>query len=250
MIRAFYSAGAGMQAQQLGMDIRSNNISNIQTTGYKKSSVEFSDLTYSVFREPGDQRSGVQLGMGVKVSGSNRSFSQGTLVKTDSPTDLAINGTGFFALRGSDGQVFYTRDGSFRLSVEPDSRYLVSPQGEYLLDTNGSRIAIPYGITEIEVQADGSILNAGPDVRVGLFSFANPKGLEAAGNNRYRITVASGEAVLDYSGEILQNYLESSNVDLIDEITALIRTQRAFQLASRVVQTADDMESIANNLST
>jgi flagellar basal-body rod protein FlgG len=251
MIRAFYAAGAGMQAQQLNMDVSSNNMSNIQTTGFKKSRASFQDLTYAALKAPDGQKAGVQLGSGSRVGSINRSFLQGAPVYTGNPTDLAVEGQGFFAVDNGTGEIHYTRDGSFKLSAEQDGTYLVNDNGDYLLNSNGDRISLPYGTESLTVDRFGRISAPGlPDIFINLVTFPNPEGLEAIGANRYRQTPASGAPIPDAAGSILQNYLESSNVDLLEEMTALIRTQRVFQLNSRVVQAADEMESTANNLRT
>jgi flagellar basal-body rod protein FlgG len=251
MIRAFYAAGAGMQAQQTSMNVTSNNIANIQTTGFKKSRASFQDLAYAALKAPEGEKAGVQLGSGARVGSIHHSFFQGAAVYTGSPTDLAIDGQGFFVVEDGQGQAFYTRDGSFKLSAEQNGTFLVNHKGSYLLDNNGNRISLPDGTKALAINRDGSIDGAYlPGTQIGLVTFPNPEGLEAMGENLYRETAASGTPTPNFEGSIVQSYLEGSNVDLLEEMTALIRTQRVFQLNSRVVQAADDMESTANNLRT
>ena len=251
MIQAFYSAASGMQGQQRNMEVSSNNIANLQTVGFKKSRASFSDLTYTSLKAPEAGKVGVQLGSGSKVDSINRNFIQGTLYSTDNPMDLAIEGKGFFVVDNGSGEHYYTRDGNFKTSIEPQGAYMVSARGDYLLDTDGNRIQLPLQSESIEIDSTGLIQGSGmPNIRIGLVNFQNPEGLEAVGGNLYRQTPASDAPGQEGTGSIRQHYLESSNVDLLDEITALMRTQRIFQLNSKVVQTADEMEGTANNLRT
>jgi len=251
MIRAFYAAASGMQAQQRSIEVRSNNIANLQTVGFKQSKASFSDLVYDSLIPAEDGKAGVSLGNGTRVDSIHRDFRQGNLIETGNPLDLAIVGKGFFVVDNGSGERYYTRDGSFKLSVEPQGIYMVSSRGDYLLDDGGNRIALPSDRGNMVIDRDGLIRDGETVVaRIGIVSFQNPEGLEAVGGNLYRQTASSGEPEPIGTGTILQQYLEGSNVDLLDEMTALLRTHRIFQLNSRVVQTADEMEGTANNLRT
>ncbi len=252
MIRAFYSAGLGLMAQQRNLDIRANNVANIQTTGFKKSRPEFSDLVYSRLQVPTNINQEVTVGSGSAVTASKRSNLSGAHQRTDNRMDLAIQGDAYFVVDNGYGELFYTRNGSFQKSIEPDGNYLVTSGGAYVLDTQGNRITIPENDSEFSVNPDGYILGEDglPSVRIALISFSNPAGLQEVGNSLYTETQGSGEPILTDESSVFQGYLESSNVDLIEEITSMIKGQRVFQLNARMLQTVDEMENTANNLRT
>jgi len=240
MIRALYSSASAMAAQQQNLDIISNNIANINTVAYKKTRPAFQDALYSAIdarrvREPVN----LQMGNGVKVAATQRNFSRGNLQETGRPLDFAIDGEGFFVLLRPDGTLCYTRDGSFQISAEQVGGVVVSrlvtPRGEYVLDVNGQPMEV-YNGQEVPLE------------NFNIAVFANPEGLEAIGHNRFVATEASGQADYGYRVTIRQGFLELSNVDLAEEMTQLILAQRAYQLSSRVLQSADDMERLANNL--
>jgi len=252
MIRAFYSAASGMRAQQQSIDVCSNNIANLGTVGFKKSAASFSDNIYDVYMDAEDGETGIRIGNGSRVDSVLRDFRQGNIYDTGNPLDLAIVGDGFFVVDNGMGERYYTRDGSFRLSVEPQGVYMVTASGDYLLDDNGNRILLTAADVEsLEIDSTGLIRGQGTaDVRIGLVTFPNPGGLEAVGGNLYRQTIASGQTLEQGAVSIKQYSLESSNADLIEEITNMLKAQRAFQLSSRVVQAADEMEGTANNMRT
>ncbi len=240
MIRALYSSASAMAAQQQNLDIISNNIANINTVAYKKTRPAFQDALYSAIdARRALQPVNLQMGNGVRVAATQRHFSQGSLQQTGRPLDFAIEGEGFFVLLRPDGTLCYTRDGSFQISAEQVGERvvgrLVTPQGEYVLDINGQPMEV-YNGQEVPVES------------FNIVTFANPEGLEAIGHNRFVMTEASGPANNVPQPTVRQGFLELSNVDLAEEMAQLILAQRAYQLSSRVLQSADEMERLANNL--
>jgi len=268
MMRALWSASSGMQAQQLNVDIISNNLANVNTTGFKKNRAEFKDLIYETLRRPESPDLlpgaaapiGLQVGHGVRPSATARDFSEGNLQPTDNPLDVAIEGPGFFMVERPDGSLAFTRDGSFKLSLDGTDRILTTSNGYYVLDENESYIIIPEEYTDISISADGMITAVAEDGtveelgRIGLVKFSNPAGLLAVGNNLYEATEASGEPIVKDDdqapgyGTLLQGYLEMSNVKVVEEMVNLIVAQRAYEVNTKAVQTADEMLAQANNL--
>ncbi len=253
MIRSLYIAKTGLDAQQTQLDVVSNNLANVGTTGFKRSRAVFEDLMYQNMRQVGGQTSdqtrlpsGLQLGTGVRVVATERLHSQGNLTKTDNPKDVAINGGGFFQVLMPDGTTSYTRDGSFQTDAEGQlvtaSGFQIQPQ-----------ITIPADATSITVARDGtvSVTQAGATatVQVGqlqLATFLNPTGLQSMGENLYSETDASGAANvvvpgLEGAGILTQGYVEASNVNVVEELVNMIATQRAYEINSKAVQTSDQM---------
>jgi flagellar basal-body rod protein FlgG len=253
MIRSLSIARTGLDAQQMQLDVVSNNLANVGTTGFKRSRAVFEDLMYQNLRQAGGQSSdqtrlpsGLQVGTGVRVVASERIHSQGNLTKTDNPKDVAINGAGFFQVLMPDGSTAYTRDGSFQADANGQlvtaSGYPVQPA-----------ITLPQNTTGITVGRDGtvSVTQAGSSasVQVGqlqLATFVNPAGLESKGENLYAQTDASGEANQAAPGQngaglLSQGYVESSNVNVVEELVNMIQTQRAYEINSKAVQTSDQM---------
>ncbi|MGJ7520448.1 flagellar basal-body rod protein FlgG [Variovorax sp. LT1P1] len=253
MIRSLYIAKTGLDAQQTQLDVVSNNLANVGTTGFKRSRAVFEDLMYQNMRQVGGQTSdqtrlpsGLQLGTGVRVVATERLHSQGNLTKTDNPKDVAINGGGFFQVLMPDGTTSYTRDGSFQTDAEGQlvtaSGFQIQPQ-----------ITIPADATSITVARDGtvSVTQAGATatVQVGqlqLATFLNPTGLQSVGENLYSETDASGAANvvvpgLEGAGILTQGYVEASNVNVVEELVNMIATQRAYEINSKAVQTSDQM---------
>ncbi len=260
MIRAMRTAASGMYAQKLNVDNISNNLANVNTTGFKKAKLEFQDILYEVMRMAGATTTAgyqvpveLQIGYGTKAVASQRIFSQGNLVITGNPLDLAIDGDGFFLVELPDGTTAFTRDGAFKLSRDGD---MVTSDG-YLLAT---AISIPAEAESISIGVDGtvSITNAGETEateigQITLAMFLNPAGLSAIGRNLYKQTTASGdyiegEAGIDGLGLIRSRFLEMSNVETVEEMVNLIIAQRAYEINSKAIQTAEDMMQIANNL--
>ncbi len=268
MMRALWSASSGMQAQQLNMDITSNNLANVNTTGFKKSRAEFKDLIYETIRRPDDPELipggatpvGIQVGHGVRPSATTRDFSEGNLQPTDNPLDVAIEGPGFFIVEKLDGSFVFTRDGSFKVSMDGTDRNLVTSEGYYVLSEDESYITIPEEYTDISISSDGMITAVAEDGtieelgRIGLAKFLNPEGLLAIGNNLFEATEVSGEHVLKQDeqdsgyGTLLQGFLEMSNVKVVEEMVNLIIAQRAYEVNTKAVQASDEMLAQANNL--
>lgn len=240
-----------MSAQQLMIDTISNNLANVNTTGFKKQRVQFQDLYYETV-EVGTA-STATLGSGSRISATDRSFRQGNVERTDDPLSVAIEGQGFFAVETASGTA-YTRDGSFRL----DAAGRLCTAAGYTVLGDGGAIEIPERSTEIEITEAGAISAVVDGVRqhlanLGLVMFSNPAGLEASGGNLYKATQMSGEAVeatagQDGAGILRGGYLETSNVEIVTEMVNLIVAQRAFELNSKAVETADQMWGIANNV--
>jgi len=254
------TAASGMKAQQLQVDTIANNIANANTNGFKKSQLSFRSLLYQTLREPGAPTSGtqrdvtgLQVGSGTEVSGSAKLFSQGSLEETNRPLDMAIRGEGFFRIQLPNGDVRYTRNGSFRTD---ETGRVVTPEG-YLLDPGPS---IPQDTTSIIVGEDGtvSVLAGAGEVptQVGnltLFRFSNPAGLKAQGGNYFSETLSSGNAQQAIPGEqgagtLIQGSLERSNVQTVDELVALIVAQRNYEVNSRAITVSDEMLQQVNQL--
>lgn len=260
MIRAMRSAASGMYAQKMNVENITNNLANVNTTGFKKAKVEFQDVLYEVMRMAGATTAqGVevpvelQIGYGARPVATQRIFSQGTLVSTGNPFDLAIEGDGFFIVDMPDGTQAFTRDGAFKLSRDGD---MVTSDG-YLL---ASAINISPEAVEVSIGVDGtvSVRNAGETETTDLgqittAKFLNPAGLTAIGRNLYIQTTASGDYTEGVPGEeglgqIRSTYLEMSNVEVVEEMVNLIIAQRAYEVNSKGIQTAEDMMQVANNL--
>lgn len=252
MISALNSAASGMEAQMAQIDSISNNLANVNTTGYKKSRAEFQDLLYETLQEPGANTSaqtqapvGIQRGMGVKVSGTQRNFEIGSPVSTSRDLDMMVRGEGFFMVQLPTGETGYKRDGSFYQSstgrVETIDGYPLQPE-----------ITVPQNAKRIEITDDGNVWAIISETerqqlgQVQLATFLNNGGLKAMGKNIFLATEASGPANVSIPnqapvGGIMQRYLESSNVDVVKEMTDMISTQRAFEMNSKVIQTVDQM---------
>ncbi len=260
MMRSMMTAATGMEAQQLYMDTISNNLSNINTNGFKRSKVEFQDLMYQTLREPGVRNfeggmapAGLEVGLGVKPAGTQRIFEQGSLNQTENPLDLAIQGEGMYQILMPDGSVAYTRDGSFKLSSDGT---IVTSSGFQVLP----QVSIPQGAQGFQVTADGrvSVLMPGDEMsidlgQIELVRFINPSGLKSLGGNLFATTDASGLPVVSYpaeegAGTIMQGYSEASNVRIVDEMVSMITAQRAFEIVSKAIQVSEEMLQMANNL--
>lgn len=260
MIRSLNTAATGMQAQQTNMDTIANNIANVSTTGFKKQRAEFEDLMYQTQKEPGAQTganslspTGVQVGLGVKTSAIQKDFTQGNTNITKAAFDLEIQGGGFFPLQLPNGQIAYTRDGSFKKG--PDGR---------LQDKNGNllqpEVAIPPGAVGAEISPDGQVTivtqesNIPQNVgQIQLVGFVNPAGLRSMGRNLFIPTNASGlpqqgEPGTNGLGTLAQGQLETSNVNIVDEMVNMITAQRAYETNSKVIQASDQMLQNINNL--
>lgn len=260
MIRSLNTAASGMKAQQTSMDVIANNIANASTTGFKKSRAEFEDLMYQTLQEPGAATglnsvtpTGVQVGHGTKVTGVDKSFDQGSTKVTNAAFDLEIQGAGFFPVQLPNGQVAYTRDGSFKKG--PDGR---------LQDRNGNflqpEISIPPNATGVEISADGQVNvivenNKDPQNvgQIQVVGFVNPAGLRSVGGNLFMPTAGSGVPQQALPGQnglgtLAQGQLETSNVNIVDEMVNMISTQRSYETNSKVIQASDQMLQAINNL--
>ncbi|MDJ0847865.1 MAG: flagellar basal-body rod protein FlgG [Myxococcota bacterium] len=258
-MRSLFTAATGMEAQQLRIDAIANNLANSTTTGFKKWRPEFHDLFYEVLQAPGASSAsgatlpaGAQIGHGVKNAGVSRIFTQGDRTNTGAPLDLAIDGRGFFQIQKPGGETVYTRDGAFRRDRDGN---LVSSQG-YLLLPN---IQVPADALDITVVEDGTVSVQLPGQTIPaqlgqleLVRFANPSGLRALGGNLFSPTDASGDpevglAGVEGFGGLTQGFLESSNVNVAEELVNMILAQRSFELNSRVIQAGDEMlQTVAN----
>ncbi|EGR2723259.1 flagellar basal-body rod protein FlgG [Vibrio parahaemolyticus] len=253
MHSALWVSKTGMAAQDTKMTAISNNLANVNTVGFKRDRVVFEDLFYSIQRQPGAQvdqvnelPSGVQLGSGVRVVGTQKVFTQGNTQNTTQDLDLAVMGQGFFQIENSDGQIMYTRNGQFHINSEG---LMVNSQGLPL----EPQIQIPDNATSLSVGVDGTVTTTTADDptpqqlgQITLAKFINPAGLEAVGGNLFRETEASGPADeliagADGAGSIKQGALEGSNVQVVEEMVDMITTQRAYEMNAKVVSAADDM---------
>jgi flagellar basal-body rod protein FlgG len=253
MMPALWVSKTGLAAQDLNLSTISNNLANVSTTGFKRDRAEFQDLLYQVRRQPGADSSqdtqlptGLQVGTGVRIVGTAKLFSQGSLQTTEQPLDMAVNGRGFFQVLQPDGSVSYTRDGTFHLD---SSGQLVTAQG-YALEP---AIVLPAEVKSLSVGEDGTVSvvvtgSAAPQVigNIQTADFVNPAGLQAIGNNLFLETGASGAPQvgtpgLTGLGSVLQNTLENSNVSTVEELVNMITTQRAYEMNSKVISTADQM---------
>ncbi len=260
--RALRTAASGMYAQEINIEVISNNIANINTTGYKKNRAEFQDLMYQTVNvDPvnsstpgvvGQVTNEIQVGNGVQPTSTEKIFQQGDIVATNNQLDCAIQGDGFFQVMKPDGTYAYTRDGSFKVNsdgkIVTSSGYVLQP--DMTLDANATGVTIGNDGTVTVQQVGGSNYVLG---NIELARFMNPGGLKALGNNLYSQTDASGTPIIgtagsDGFGEIQQGYLESSNVDIVQEMIAMITAQRAYEINSKTVQTVQDMMTMANNL--
>jgi len=260
MDKTLRTASTGLSSQQRYVEIIANNIANVNTTGFKKVRPEFQDLLYETLRPAGNvARSGVeplnevQIGSGTELVATTKIFKQGDITSTNNPLDMAINGEGFFVIRRPDGNIVYTRDGSFQLDRNGQ---IVTSQG-YSLDPG---FTIPSDAIEIQITRDGvvSILTENSTDatvlgQIELARFINPAGLKSIGDNFYQETPASGQPFFEVpgtnnTGEIIQHHLESANVDIVEEMVNMITAQRAYELNSKSVKTADDILSTAVNL--
>lgn len=262
MMRALWTASSGMLAQQLNVDTISNNLANVNTTAYKKERAEFKDLLYeSIYKGEVVDGQGkpvnLQVGHGVRPSAVVKNFSQGSMQQTGNPLDLAIDGEGFFVVRDQNDRLFYTRDGSFKLSIDGEEACIVTADG-YFLQVEGGDAELGAEVKEIIVDQNGFLrIRRNDDTLedigyIDVVRFPNPEGLESAGHNLYRVTSASGEPIEaeepGMNGQILQGFLEASNVLVVEEMVKLITAQRAYEINSKSIQTADEMLQMANNL--
>ncbi len=259
MIRALWTAATGMGAQVTNLDVIANNIANVNTTGYKKSKAGFQDLLYQTLQAAGSSSGpdttrpvGQQVGSGTKVASISKEFSQGSMINTSRELDVAIAGTGFFPVTAIDGTTAYSRDGSFKLT---NNGNIVTSDGLAILGIG----SVPSNARAINIGPTGQVSfidQNGNENNVGqiqLAMFTNPSGLDAAGNNLFRQSSASGDAILvtpglESSGTLQQHYLEGSNVSIVEEMVNMITAQRAYETNSKAIQAADQMLAVANQI--
>lgn len=260
MLRALTTAATGMIAQQTNIDVISNNLANVNTSGYKKVRAEFQDLFTQTLKAPGAQGAqgtnqpvGIQIGLGTRTSATNRIFTEGAFKSTGNTLDAAIEGNGFFQVQLDDGTLAYTRDGSFKIDgngqLTTSDGYVIQPQ-----------VTIPTNATDIVITPDGrvSVSTAGSTTQteVGslqLAKFANPAGLLAIGKNLYQETSASGTAIQGTAGQegfgtVQQGFLEGSNVQVVEELISLIQAERAFEMNSKLITASDNMLKTVNRI--
>ena len=258
MMRSLYTAATGMLAEQLMMDVTSNNLANVNTAGFKKSRADFEDLLYQTMRQPGAQQAdgnmiptGVQVGMGVRPVAVQKLFTQGDYQQTGNQLDLAIEGQGFFKVLRGDEEV-YTRNGAFKLDnngVIVDSHgYILQPQ--FTVPDGTTSLVIDPGGTITALASDGTQLS---QAQMTIYRFPNTGGLYALGKNLFIPTPASGDATegnpgSDEFGTIAQGFLEMSNVAVVEEMVNMIVAQRAYEANSKAIQTSDQMLQMANNV--
>lgn len=260
MIKSLNTAATGMAAQQSNMDVIANNIANVSTAGFKKSRAEFEDLMYQTTKEPGSKSgenayspNGVQVGLGVRTAAVQKDFAIGNATVTKNPLDLQIEGAGFFQIMTPDGQIGYTRDGAFK--KDPSGK-LVDKNGNFLQP----EITIPPNSAAIEITGSGEVRvllgqNDAPQSvgQIDVVNFVNPAGLKSLGKNLFSQTPASGQPLtsrpgLNGTGYISQGQIETSNVNIVDEMVNMITAQRAYETNSKVIQASDQMLQSINNL--
>jgi flagellar basal-body rod protein FlgG len=260
MIRSLWTGTTGMNAQQLNMDVIANNLANTSTTGFKKSRADFQDLMYQVLKVPGSQSSadtqsptGIQIGLGVRPAAVQKIFTEGEIIQTGNELDVAVEGAGFFQVEMPDGITAYTRSGSFKR--DSDGR-LTTSDGYPIIPS----ITIPEGAKQITIGETGIVSailgNDTVSTEIGTFEtviFTNNGGLLSIGRNLMVESAASGTAQAGTPGDagygtLAQNYIETSNVNIVEEMAAMITTQRAYEINSKSITTSDEMMKTTNNL--
>ncbi len=259
-MRSLWTATTGMSAQNLNMDVISNNLANVSTSGFKKSRADFQDLLYQIMQVPGSPTSadtksptGIQVGLGVKPAAITKVFTEGDIIQTDNKLDVAIEGSGFFQVTLPDGNTAYTRAGNFKL----DGEGRLTTSDGYTIDPE---ITIPEDATEVAISQTGVVSailgDSTTSTELGnldLADFVNDAGLIAIGKNLFRETEASGTATVSTPGTngigtLLQGYIENSNVNLVEEMTHMITTQRAYEINSKVISTSNEMMQTVTNM--
>lgn len=259
MSQSLWVAKTGLDAQQTRITVISNNLANVNTTGFKQDRAVFNDLIYQTIRQPGAQSSqnsqlpsGLMIGTGVRTVATEKNYQQGNIIQTENPLDMAIEGNGFFQVILPDGGTAYTRDGAFQRNANGQ---MVTSQGHLLTPT----ITIPNNTQSITIGSDGTVsaLVSGSSTatvvgNIQMADFVNPVGLQPIGNNLLRETAASGAPTtgtpgLNGIGPVIQGSLESSNVNVVQELVNMIETQRAYEMNSKAISTADQMLAYASN---
>lgn len=270
MVRSLWSAATGMNAQQVNVDTIANNLANVNSVGYKAQVAQFKSLLYQNLQTVtttanGDPKpTSSQVGLGVRPSSINSIFTQGSLLDSQSDTAFAIEGEGFFALRGEDGNTYYTRNGDFTWAIGTNGGMtLTNADGLPVLDSNGRAISLPrtYIASKLSISESGEICypddlnNPQPiGITIGTYQFSNPGGLNRVGDTLFAVTDASGRAINEDTNadvaksRIIQGYLEGSNVQVATEMVNLIVAQRAYEMNSKAITTTDSMMETANSL--
>ncbi len=280
MLRSLWTGASGMIAQQTNVDTISNNLANVNTVGYKKETVEFRSLLYQKLQTEttdhnGDPKPVIgQVGSGVRTGAITSRFTQGNMTATENPTDLAIDGEGFFAVQTPNGETAYTRNGSLVFAIASDGLAVTNSEGYPLLDVSGTPIVLPAttDVSKLSFDVDGKLIEEVSEAytaadgttkyntehieraQLGIVQFNNPSGLLKVSGSMYQETMASGEPRMEVEDEVLKRssirsgYLEASNVQTVDEIVNLIVAQRAYEMNSKVITASDQMLQQANNL--
>ncbi|MBE5901028.1 MAG: flagellar hook-basal body protein [Lachnospiraceae bacterium] len=270
MMRALWSAASGMISQQANVDTISNNIANVNTVGFKNDKAEFKSLLYQTIQTKTTTANGAakpipaQVGLGTRLASTTTNFTQGAMLASESPTAFAIAGDGFFAIRGGDGETYYTRNGDFKWSIGTTGVTLATSDGYPVLDTEGNAIVLPADVPADNVaftsktgelgymRPDGTYVSL--NQKIGTWQFNNPAGLDKKSGTRFAVTDASGAPMNEATTEgliksdIVNKYLEGSNVQVADEMVNLIVAQRAYEMNSKAIQASDDMLGQANSL--
>lgn len=269
MVRSLWTAATGMIAQQVNVDTIANNLSNVNTHGYKTQVNEFKTLLYQTLQTKTTTANGerkptsAQVGLGTRNSAITSIFREGNLISSDKTTAFAIDGKGFFAVRGEDGNTYYTRNGNLEFSLATNGNMLSTSDGLPVLDNQGRPIILgdQYILSRVTVTKDGDVCypdeknNPQPlGITIGIFQFNNPNGLDRLEDSLYRQTAASGQPINEFNNpnveksDIIQGYLEGSNVQVVDEMVNMIVAQRAYELNSKAITASDEMLQQANNL--
>ena len=269
MVRSLWTAATGMIAQQTNVDTIANNLANVNTNGYKTQVNEFKSLLYQNIQTKTTSANGeskpssAQVGLGVRNASISSVFTTGSMLASESDTAFAIDGKGFFSVRGADGNTYYTRNGNFKFTLATNGNMLATSEGLPVMDSNGKPIVLSsdYVVSNITVSKDGSLCypdaqnNPQPiGITIGVYQFNNPNGLEKLENSLYQQTAASGQPINEATNnaveksDIIQGYLEGSNVQVVDEMVNMIVAQRAYELNSKAITASDEMLQQANNL--
>ena len=269
MVRSLWTAATGMIAQQVNLDTIAHNLSNVNTTGYKTQVNEFKTLLYQTLQTRTTTANGAQkptsaqVGLGVRNSAITSVFTTGNMIASERETAFAIDGKGFFAVRGRDGNTYYTRNGNMNFALGTTGNMLTDSNGLPVLDTAGNPIVLDEDLilSQVTVSADGTICypdeNNNPQslgITIGLFQFNNPNGLDKLAESLYAQTAASGQPINEATNpdveksKVIQGYLEGSNVQVADEMVNMIVAQRAYEMNSKAIQASDEMLQQANNL--
>lgn len=264
MMRALWTSASGMTAQQMNVDVISNNLANVNTTAYKKERVEFKDLLYETLDRArvlpdGGKPVNLQVGHGTTPVATVKDFEKGNPEETGNKLDFYIDGEGFFMVQGPTGEINFTRDGSFKISMTENGKMLTTSEGYAVLDDTGAPVIIDVDLSSLVVSQTGELsyldeegMTIPTGQIIGLAYFDNRNGLVSLGRNLYKASQASGVPIMAIDSAqnsiIIQNFLEASNVRTVEEMVKLIVAQRAYELNSKAIQSSDEMLGIANNL--